>query len=236
VPTGRRADPEIPGPPRLTAEPGGPFGARMTTGTGDVALTFDDGPDPRYTPQVLALLRRYRVKATFCLVGGNAQRYPDLVRAIAADGHTLCNHSWSHDLTLGRRTPEEIRAELLATTRAIQAAAPGRQVRYFRTPGGNWTADVVAVAEGLGMTPLHWDVDPRDWSLPGVGKVVASVTDGTAAGSVVLMHDGGGDRQPSVNALGLILPDLTRRFTLTALPTGDPVVPAGPAPAVPGGR
>ena len=72
--------------------------------TPEVALTFDDGPDPTYTPQVLALLRPYRVKATFCVVGENAQAHPDLVRQIVADGHTLCNHSWHHDVLLGTRS------------------------------------------------------------------------------------------------------------------------------------
>ncbi len=111
--------------PQLPADPNGPFGSRETTGSTEVALTFDDGPDPQYTPQTLALLRHYKVKATFCVIGENARDYPDLIRAIAADGHTLCNHSWGHDLALGSRSQSAILTDLIRTNQAIQAAVPG---------------------------------------------------------------------------------------------------------------
>ncbi|HEY0696248.1 MAG TPA: polysaccharide deacetylase family protein [Micromonospora sp.] len=206
--------------PQLPAEAGGPFGARQTTGTSDVALTFDDGPDPTWTPQVLALLRAAGVQATFCLVGSNAQQHPDLVRAIAADGHTLCNHSWSHDLRLGTRSPAVIRDELNRTTSVIQAAVPGARIAYFRAPGGNWNPTLVTIARQLGMTSLHWAVDPRDWERPGSQAVVDFVASGTVAGSIVLLHDGGGDRGQTVAALGKLLPELRQRFQLRSLPTG----------------
>ena len=104
---------------------GGPFGSLATTGTAAVALTFDDGPDPQYTPQVLALLREYEVKATFCVVGENAQSHPDLVQAIVAEGHTLCNHSWHHDVTLGSRSPDSDPRR----SAAHQRGDPGRGAR-----------------------------------------------------------------------------------------------------------
>jgi peptidoglycan/xylan/chitin deacetylase (PgdA/CDA1 family) len=212
-----------PGRPPLKPERRGPFGARMTTGSPQVALTFDDGPDPTYTPQTLALLRRYRVKATFCLVGQNARAFPDLVRAIAADGHTLCNHSWSHDIALGARTREAIRADLRAANAAIRAAVPTAKVSYYRQPGGMWTAGVVAVATELGMSSLHWTVDPQDWRRPGAGSIASTVNAGTRRGAIVLLHDAGGDRRGTVAALRSILPNLTRRFQLGALPPGvDP--------------
>ncbi|MEH0842637.1 polysaccharide deacetylase family protein [Micromonospora sp. CPCC 205711] len=195
------------------------FGARVSTGSPDVALTFDDGPDPQYTPQVLEALRQYQVKATFCVVGENARDHPDLIQAIVADGHTLCNHSWNHDVLLGKRSPDAIRADLLRTNEAIRAAVPNAHIVYFRQPGGAWTYPVVSVAEALGMTPLHWTVDPDDWKAPGPAKITATVTRDTAAGSIVLMHDAGGDRQGTVDALHGILPDLTSRFRLEALPT-----------------
>lgn len=209
--------------PRLSLQQGGgPYGSRSTTGSHEVALTFDDGPDPSYTPQALALLRQYQVQATFCLVGVNVQRYPDLVRAIAADGHTLCNHSWSHDLSLGRRSRALIENDLVRTNEAIHQAVPGARIAYFRQPGGNWTPQVVSVAHELGMTPLHWAVDPQDWRRPGAGSISATVTGETFGGAIVLLHDAGGNRQQTVSALRSILPNLTRRFTLTALPNGDP--------------
>ncbi|MEU6074603.1 polysaccharide deacetylase family protein [Micromonospora sp. NPDC047074] len=199
----------------------GPFGTQTTSGTALVALTFDDGPDPRYTPQVLAILREHRVRATFCVVGENAQSHPDLVRAIVADGHTLCNHSWNHDVTLGQHSPADIRADLLRTSEAIRAAVPDAPIAYYRQPGGAWTGPVVSVARQLGMTPLHWTVDTSDWQMPGAGQIAATVATGVEPGSVVLLHDAGGDRQGTVDALHRILPDLTSRFEVEALPA-DP--------------
>ncbi|MEV4759087.1 polysaccharide deacetylase family protein [Micromonospora sp. NPDC049559] len=203
---------------RLGAEPDGPAGSWQTTGAGYVALTFDDGPSPEYTPQTLALLRRYQVKATFCLIGENVEQHPELVREIVAEGHTLCNHSWSHDLELGHQDPEEIEADLRRTSEAIESAAPGTPIAYFRQPGGNWTTRVVEVAGRLGMTSLGWAVDPQDWRLPGPESIVHTVTSETGPGSIVLLHDGGGDRTGTLDALRWMLPELTERFRLAALP------------------
>jgi peptidoglycan/xylan/chitin deacetylase (PgdA/CDA1 family) len=212
-----------PGRPPIAAEKGGPFGARRSTGTPQVALTFDDGPDPTYTPQTLDLLKRYNIKATFCLVGINVREFPELVRRIADEGHTLCNHSWSHDTGMGMRSTASIKADLERTNAAIHKAAPGYMVSYYRQPGGAWTSSIVAVARQLGMTSLHWAVDPQDWTRPGASSIVSRVNSGTARGSIVLMHDAGGDRRGTVSALRSILPNLSRRFQLTALPPGiDP--------------
>lgn len=206
------------GQPAEASQADGPSGARATTGTSGVALTFDDGPDPRYTPQVLALLREHHVTATFCVVGENARAHPDLIRAIVADGHTLCNHTWNHDVALGRRSPDRIRADLLRTSEAIHAAVPGVPIAYYRQPGGAWTHTVVTVAKDLGMTALHWTVDPSDWQTPGADRITATVVSGTRPGSIVLLHDAGGNRQGTVDALHRILPDLTSRFEVQALP------------------
>ncbi|MEV7227686.1 polysaccharide deacetylase family protein [Polymorphospora sp. 2-325] len=209
-----------PNRPPLPEDRNGPFGSRMTTGMSYVALTFDDGPDPNYTPQALALLRRYEVRATFCLVGENARRYPHLVRAIVADGHTLCNHSWNHDFALGARGRTVIENDLRRTNEAILAAVPGEKISYFRHPGGNWTPGAVAVAREMGMTSLHWTVDPQDWTVPGAGSIAATVNAGAHPGAIVLLHDAGGNRQGTVNALRSILPNVGRRFLLEALPAG----------------
>ncbi|MBY8873045.1 polysaccharide deacetylase family protein [Micromonospora sp. PLK6-60] len=198
----------------------GPFGSRISTGSTEVALTFDDGPDPQWTPQVLDLLRTYQVKATFCVVGQNAQDHPDLIQEIVADGHTLCNHTWSHDTQLGTRSPDQIRADLLHTNEAIRAAVPDAHIGYFRQPGGNWNYRIVSAAEELGLTPLHWTVDPADWQAPGSAKIVNSVLGGTGPGAIVLLHDAGGDRRGTVEALHTLLPELRYRFRLEALPTG----------------
>ncbi|MFF3851923.1 polysaccharide deacetylase family protein [Micromonospora sp. NPDC002575] len=198
----------------------GLFGARVTTGSAQVALTFDDGPDPQYTPQVLALLRKYGITATFCVVGENAQSHPDLIQAIVADGHTLCNHSWHHDELLGKRSTDVIRADLLRTNAAIRAAVPDAEIAYYRQPGGAWTYPVVSVAEELGLVPLHWTVDPSDWRAPGAARIVHDVSTEAQPGSIVLLHDAGGNRQGTVDALRSLLPDLAARFRLEALAAG----------------
>lgn len=206
--------------PQLDPDSNGPYGSRVSTGSPQVALTFDDGPDPQYTPQVLALLRQYDVKATFCVVGQNAQAHPDLIQAIVHEGHTLCNHSWNHDMTLGKRSATTIRSDLMRTNDAIRAAVPNARIAYFRQPGGAWTFPVVSACEQLGMTPLHWSVDPSDWQAPGAARISATVLGQTEAGSIVLMHDAGGNRTGTVEALQRVLPVLLSRFQLEALPTG----------------
>ncbi|WP_428963372.1 polysaccharide deacetylase family protein [Micromonospora fluostatini] len=198
----------------------GPYGTQITTGTTEVALTFDDGPDPRYTPQALAVLREHQIKATFCVVGQNARNHPELIRAIVADGHTLCNHSWNHDTLLGKRSPDVIRADLIRTSQAIRAAAPDAPVVWFRQPGGAWTYPVVSVARELGMTPLHWNVDPSDWRAPGAQRIATVLSTYVGPGAVVLLHDAGGNRQGTIDALRYVLPELTGRYHFDALPTG----------------
>jgi peptidoglycan/xylan/chitin deacetylase (PgdA/CDA1 family) len=212
-----------PNKPPLSAERSGPFGSRRTTGTAEVALTFDDGPDPHWTPQVLQMLHQYQVKATFCLIGVNVARFPSLVRDIASSGHTLCNHSWQHDMMLGFLPSESIIRDLTRTNNAIRAAAPGSRVSYYRQPGGNWTPAVVAAARRMGMTSLHWQVDPQDWGDPAAHSIARVVNSSTVAGAIVLLHDGGGDRGATMSALHSILPNLSARFRLAALPAGvDP--------------
>ncbi|MCW3843901.1 polysaccharide deacetylase family protein [Micromonospora yasonensis] len=219
-------------PPSPTESPL-PTGVLLTTGSAEVALTFNDGPDPTWTPLVLKALRQFHVKATFCLLGKNAQAHPELVRAIVADGHTLCNHSWDEDLGLGSRPRREVEDDLLRTSQAIRAAAPQAPITYFRAPGGNWTPQLVAIAEDLGLTSLHWTVDPQDWEEPAAAAIISTVSGGTAAGSIVLMHDGGGDRQNSVTALTTLLPDLLGRFQLEALPVDPPEHGQTGAPSAP---
>jgi peptidoglycan/xylan/chitin deacetylase (PgdA/CDA1 family) len=224
------AAPVAAGPP-LPPDPTGPDGALTDTGNGNVALTFDDGPNPDYTLQVLALLRQYKIHATFCLIGEQVQEYPDLVRAIVADGHTLCNHSWDHDEQMADKSADYIRSEIQRTTDAIEAASPGAVVRYYRQPGGNWSPTIVQIAREMGMSSLDWSVDPQDWTVPPAATIESAVSSQTQTGSIVLMHDGGGDRSHTITALGVLLPSLEQRFHLQPMPT---VAPSADSPANPG--
>lgn len=202
----------------------GVAGVQATTESSGVALTFDDGPDPNWTPKMLALLKKDDVKATFCLVGVQVEQFPQLVRDIVADGHTLCNHTWKHDTKLGTRTEDAIRADLKRTQDAVQAAAPGSSVKYFRHPGGMWTPRAVKVASAMGLTSIGWDVDPMDWNIakypagnPMRDHILEVVRTKTQAGSIVLSHDAGGDRSGTLAAYEILLPELKKNFQLTAL-------------------
>ncbi|MBB2947843.1 peptidoglycan/xylan/chitin deacetylase (PgdA/CDA1 family) [Actinoplanes lutulentus] len=195
----------------------------MTTGSKAIALTFDDGPDPDTTPQLLKLLAKYDVHATFCVIGTNVADHPALIRQIVAGGHSLCNHSWHHDEHLGKLPADKIKKDLKRTNDAIHKAAPDAKIGYFRAPAGNFTTPMVRIAADLGMTSIYWRVDPRDWSHPAgetdaqhVQRVVKAVQKQTRKGSIILSHDGG---QPdSIIAYRELLPWLDHRFTLTGKP------------------
>ncbi|PRX25668.1 polysaccharide deacetylase [Actinoplanes italicus] len=200
----------------------GPAGSLLVTGTKGVALTFDDGPDPDLTPKLLKLLAKEKVKATFCLVGTEARRHPELVKAIASGGHSFCNHSWNHDLKLGKRSNHAIRADLERCNAAIRAAVPNAKIRYMRAPGGNFTPRMVKISAELGMHSIYWKVDPRDWEqAPGVSreahknKIIRIVKKHTGPGAIVLSHD---YAQPAtIDAYRVLLPYLRKRFQLVAL-------------------
>jgi peptidoglycan/xylan/chitin deacetylase (PgdA/CDA1 family) len=175
-----------------------------------VALTFDDGPDPTWTPQVLDLLAQYHVKAVFCLVGVNAKAHPALVRRIVAEGHELCDHTMHHKENLPTLPPDARRAEIADAQQAILAAVPDAEVPYFRAPAGAFSKtddpdSVQQIAADLGMQPLAWSVDTVDWTKPGTDAIVASV-ERVSGHDVVLLHDAGGDRSQTVAALKVVLP------------------------------
>jgi Predicted xylanase/chitin deacetylase len=196
----------------------GPAGSLISTGTSAVALTFDDGPGG-YSIAVLDLLAKYHIKATFCVIGRWVAGNPEVIKRIVADGHTLCNHTWSHDLLLHTRTADQITAELQKTNDAIHAIVPDAPVKYFRNPGGNFSPRTISIAASLGMKSIYWRVDPQDWRKPGAGAIINNVIGHTGPGAIVLMHDGGGDRSATITALRTILPNFAARFTLIALPT-----------------
>ncbi|MFF4666053.1 polysaccharide deacetylase family protein [Streptomyces sp. NPDC001282] len=171
-----------------------------------MVLTFDDGPDPRYTPSILATLREHDVRAMFFVCGETADEYRDLVRAIAADGHTVGNHSWTHPLVT-RLSRAGVRDELGRTSEVIEKATGAPPV-WYRAPYGAWDRNSFEIGADLGMEPMAWTVDTLDWTEPGAGTIVRRVRDGAAPGAVVLSHDAGGDRSQSVSALRRYLPEL----------------------------
>jgi peptidoglycan-N-acetylglucosamine deacetylase len=174
-----------------------------------VALTIDDGPNPRWTPMMLNVLRRYRVSATFCVIGHQVRQRPDLVRRIVDEGHTLCNHTMSHPRRMGRMPASRIEHEIAETSSAITDAT-GIAPRVFRSPGGDWGPAIFTAVARHGMVPIDWTVDPKDWMTPGVSTIARRLM-AARAGQILLCHDGGGDRSETVAALGTVIPALQRR-------------------------
>ena len=204
-------------PPSRQRAWNGPDGTQRTTGTPEISLTFDDGPS-QYTDEVLDMLKRAGVTATFCVIGSQVRAHAAQMHRIVDEGHTLCNHTWDHDFQLGDRTPEQIVKDMVRTNDAIHTVVPQAKVRYFRNPGGNFNHRTVSVAQNLGMVPLHWSIDSRDWESKDAKKIRDLIEENAHPGAVILLHDGGGDRRETLKALRKLLPFLTERYQLAAMP------------------
>ena len=171
-----------------------------------VALTIDDGPSPVYTPQVLRILHQYGITASFSMVGRNAAAFPRVARQVAAAGHMIVNHTWDH-FNLGYLSAVAVQDEIARATDAIHAVT-GQRPGMFRAPYGVWPPAVFRYCARAGLTPLAWSVDPRDWSRPGVRAIIRDIVADTRTGSIILEHDGGGNRSQTVAALKIWLPRL----------------------------
>ncbi|SER99298.1 Polysaccharide deacetylase [Streptomyces sp. yr375] len=171
-----------------------------------INITIDDGPDPGWTPQVLQVLRENGVKATFCMVGTQAQAHPDMVKAVVAGGHRLCDHTVSHDTTMDKKSEAYQSQEILDAERMITEASGGVRPVYYRAPGGAFTPYSRNLAASHGMRPLGWNVDTKDFERPGAAAIVATVKSEVSNGPTILFHDAGGDRSQTVAALREVLP------------------------------
>ncbi|MGZ4149838.1 MAG: polysaccharide deacetylase family protein [Actinomycetota bacterium] len=184
----------------------------------EVALTFDDGPWPGATRKILAILHRFHVHATFFMIGEQAARYPGIVRAVLAAGDEIGNHSWDHPLTLQGLSPSRLTGELSKTNTTLRGL--GADPTLFRPPGG-WDDDaVVQEARRQGMRLVTWSVDPADWrSGLTPAQVRRSVLSNVERGSIVLLHDGGGDALHTIKALPSIIRGIHHRgFRLVLVP------------------
>lgn len=194
-------------------------------GAGDgrqFTLTFDDGPDPRWTPRILDILAQWHVRATFFVIGENVERYPWLVRRMVAEGHEVGSHTYTHP-NLALVSPERVRLELNATQRLLESVT-GRATTLFRPPydADSTPTDVgqvapLQIADDLNYLTVLEAVDPEDWDRPRADEIFRRVRDRIDMGTVVLLHDAGGDRTQTVEALPRILEYFQQR--------GDRVVP-----------
>jgi peptidoglycan/xylan/chitin deacetylase (PgdA/CDA1 family) len=176
-----------------------------------VALTFDDGPNPPWTGRVLDVLEAYAVPATFFCIGLHAKGHSEELARMREAGHRVGNHTWSHPFLPDLSMPE-LQEQLLRTDEAVAAGVGPSAHRLFRPPYGSGTPDVFGWLEAEpATTVVLWDVDTNDWAMPGPEAIATSVAQQTRPGSIVLMHDGGGDRSQTVEALPAIIEDLLGR-------------------------
>ena len=205
-----------PAPPGSLLSYSGGAMRRASPPATEVALTFDDGPDPTWTPKLLDLLREKDVHATFFVVGAQVVSHPELVRRELAEGHDVGSHTFTHaDLSSLPRWRQNLELSLTQTALAGAASVHTALMRppYSSTPAGLTKpgADAVAHAARLGYLVALADRDGEDWRRPGVGRIVANVEPVGNEGGVVLLHDGGGDRSETVAAVSRIIDDLRLR-------------------------
>jgi peptidoglycan/xylan/chitin deacetylase (PgdA/CDA1 family) len=175
----------------------------------EIALSFDDGPHPRYTPEILSILAEYGVSATFFMVGENVMYYPEAASAVIAAGHEVGNHSFSHRRLSGL-SEWEIRSEI---TRCEEALANVGECRphLLRPPEGSMNATLRRISGQMDYRMILWDIDTRDWAHTPPSVICEQILDKVQAGDIILMHDYIGRDSPTPEALRLVIPELLQR-------------------------
>jgi peptidoglycan/xylan/chitin deacetylase (PgdA/CDA1 family) len=194
-------------PPRAAASTITPVTIRKPT-VKVIFLTFDDGPDPTWTPEILQILAKHKAKATFFELGQMIHAHPGLREKVLAGGNTIGNHSISHP-----------RLTWVSAARRHHEIFDGPKSHCFRPPYGATNAKVRADIKAAGMIQVLWNVDPRDWTRPGSSAIVHRVLNHAKGRKIVLMHDGGGNRSETVAALDKLLPILKAQgYSFPAMP------------------
>ncbi len=187
---------------------------------GQVALTFDDGPWPDSTRRVLSVLRRFHVKATFFMIGENVQKWPGIAHDVVRAGMTVGNHSWDHPLSpvFADISPSRLHNEVANTDAILRQV--GADPFLFRPPGGSYDDAVVLEAQRAGLRLVNWNVDPQDWRANRTPKQIAKlVLSNVRPGSIVDLHDGGGDQSATIKALPSIIRGIRKMgLKLVAIP------------------
>ncbi|WP_433946181.1 polysaccharide deacetylase family protein [Paenibacillus sp. SN-8-1] len=192
-------------------EPRGEIVWEVPTEDKVVALTFDDGPDPKQTPVILDLLEQYQAKATFFVIGNRAIQYPELLKKMFTKGHEIGNHTYNHTY-FNARNSQLFDKEVTRAEESIYNATGKRSV-LFRPPGGYYNKNIVTSSHNKGYQVVlwSWHQDTRDWAKPGVNRIVNKVLGNLRSGDIILMHDHVEGSSQTTLALKTILPEIQKR-------------------------
>lgn len=171
-----------------------------------IALTFDDGPHPRYTPQILDILEKYNIKATFFIIGQNAGYYPEVLNKVIEAGHELGNHTYFHR-DLSKANEDIVLDEIISTENEIEERV-GYTTKILRPPGGLYGLPAISIAEKLDYRVILWTLDTKDWQCPPAKNIVKNVLKNIKGGDIILMHDYVSGKSQTPEALRSIIPAL----------------------------
>jgi peptidoglycan-N-acetylglucosamine deacetylase len=196
---------------RKAIEPTGQVIWEVHTSKKVIALTFDDGPSPIYTPQVLELLKQYNAHAIFFQIGYKMERYPQIVQQLVRAGHELGNHSMKHQYE-NKVGVKNMLTDIIRADNILQKYQPNN-LKLFRPPGGFIDTALLQEVKQLGYKVVLWSYhqDTKDWSLPGAQVISDHIIHHARSGDIVLLHDGGGDRSQTIQALKSILSTLKQQ-------------------------
>ncbi len=171
-----------------------------------IALTFDDGPHPIYTPKILKILEKYNIKATFFMIGENILNYPKIARSVSDAGHEIGNHTFHHKVT-SKLSESEIRDEIRACDDALFSIL-GKETSIIRPPAGNLIEPLLRVCGEIEYSVILWNIDTMDWTHRTPYDIYSNVMKNIDSGDIILMHDYIGKKSPTPEALEMILPKL----------------------------
>ncbi len=174
-----------------------------------IALTFDDGPHPRYTEKILNILKKYDIKATFFVIGVNIENYPDELKLIFEEGHEIGNHSYSH--AIEKNFDEKAAREELKKCEELIYNRVGIKPKLFRPPQGDYSADVEKIAFDNGYSIVLWSVDTKDWAHNSPQNIMSVVSNQLRGGDVILMHDYTSGKNTTCDALEIMIPYLLEK-------------------------
>ncbi|WP_256208266.1 polysaccharide deacetylase family protein [Paenibacillus sp. CF384] len=179
----------------------------VTTSDKLIAITFDDGPNPEWTPQFLQVFKEHGAKATFYVQGSNMEKFPDVAQRMDAEGHEFGNHSFTHPHMASLSKEEQ--SEELRRAEQIIIDVIGKRPTTFRPPYLEYNDDLIAVCEQFNYPIIHaTNLDTRDWDMPGTDHIVKVSRAEIREGSILLFHDGFGDRSQSLAAIQILVPEL----------------------------